>query len=198
MTDKNSSSSTDEVERKVSAQFRSLANESVPDSLNHAVLRTARRAVRRHSDRAWQAAWLRPAATVALVALTLALVLELNDANLTTSPLPGGGRTAPKENASEGFSEAADDAAKQVREAVASRVTQNSGSDTPLSMDAGSRTDRTTLLPAVQECNETQRSSMTTWWACIESLESNGASNLAERELSALLRAFPGFVEANR
>ena len=135
-----------------------------------------------------------------MVALTLALVLELNDANILRAPLPGGGRTLPMEKAPDVFREAANDAAAQVREAEAAarRTTQNSGSDTPLSMGAGSRSSQTTLLPAVPECNEAQRSSMATWWACIESLESSGATNLAEQELSALLRAFPGFVEANR
>lgn len=200
MTDKNRSRPTDDVDPNVSAQFRSLANESVPDNLNHAVLRAARREVRRHSVGAWQAAWLRPAATVAMVALTLALVLELNDVNILTSPLPGGDRTLPMEKTPDVFREVADDAAEQVREAeaAASRATQNSRADKPLSMDAGPRSGQTTMLPDVQECTEAQRSSMATWWACIESLESSGASILAERELAALLQAFPGFIEANR
>ena len=188
MTGENQRNSADLSDPEVSDQFRNLASETTPDKLNHAVLKAARREVRSPAG-VWQASWFRPAATAAVIALSLALVLEINDTSILAPPFPA-------ENVSDAFRDAADRSAEQVREAASAvdRTSQNSGSGTPLSTDPGVSTGRTSLLPASQGCNEEQRSTRAAWWACIESLESGGASNLAERELTALLQAFPGFV----
>jgi hypothetical protein len=193
MTGENKRNSPELADTEVSVQFRNLANESAPGKLNHAVLKAARHEALSSAAGIWQATWFRPAATAAVIALSLALVLEINDTNILAPPLPA-------ENASDAFRDAADRSAEQVREAASAltRTSQNPGADTPLSTDPGVSTDPTSLLPASQGCDEEQRSTRATWWACIESLESGGASNLAERELTALFQAFPGFVRPSQ
>jgi len=189
MTGENQRNSADLSDPEVSDQFRNLASETATDKLNHAVLKAARREARSPAAGVWQASWFRPAATAAVIALSLALVLEINDTSILAPPFPA-------ENVSDAFRDAADRSAEQVREAASAvdRTSQNSGSGAPLSTGPGVSTGRTSLLPASQGCDEEQRSTRAAWWTCIETLESGGASNLAERELTALLQAFPGFV----
>lgn len=132
-----------------------------------------------------------------MVALSLALILELNEANILTLPFLTGEQTRPAEDPASAFQEAADTATEQFRDAEAAATSEmpNSGSATDSTMTGDPVTGSTTLLPVDQRCSDNQRSTMATWWQCIESLESRGASEAAERELTALMRAFPGFVE---
>ena len=197
MTDKHEKSRDEGVDPMVSAEYHHHANESAPGELNRAVLHASRKALRNRANFGWQSAWFRPVAGVAVVALSLAMMLEFNDANNPDSPFAGGNEIIQLDNSPDVFREAADSAAEQLREAevAASRASQNSASDEPPAMGSGANFDQTTLLPIDGGCNEAQRSTTTTWWQCIESLESRGASALAEQELAALLGSYPAFVE---
>lgn len=200
MTDYPEKKTADGMDPTVSAQYRRLADESAPGQLNRAVLRAARKQTRNNSTAIWQQAWLRPAGYVAMVALSLAIILEMNEANILAPPFLTGDQLLPAENTSNAFQEAADAATQQVREAeaTAAESTQNPGivTESPAAavQDSGSATPQR----GDQSCSDDQRASIATWWRCIESLESRGATDAAERELTALVNAFPGFVAPNQ
>jgi hypothetical protein len=54
-------------------------------------------------------------------------------------------------------------------------------------------TDAGSKLAGDDFCTDEQRSESSTWWQCIDDLERRGLTQAAERELAALLSAFPGF-----
>lgn len=197
MTDRTENRPTDDMDAELSAHYQRLAKECAPDKLNHAVLRASRQEISGHTASVWQAAWFRPAAAVAVVTLSLAVVLEISDTNMLPSHAPGSNQVLPADSASDSFRDAANRATEQVRQATdtASRRSQNSAADAPMSMDTGMSTEQNPQLPASRACDTAQRATKTAWWACIESLESSGARNLAERELAALLLAFPALIE---
>lgn len=184
-------------EPMVSAEYHSLATDRAPDELNQAVLHSSRKALGRRPSPGWRSAWLRPVASAAVIALSLTVILEFNDVGNPQPTLTSGDEINPFGNSPDVFREAVDNAAEQLREAevAASRASQNSVPDEPPAMDSGANLEQTTLLPIDGGCNAAQRSTMTTWWQCIESLESRGASALAEQELAALLGSYPAFVE---
>ena len=194
--DKDKLTTTDGVDPTISAQYRRLAADPAPDALNQAVLRAARREVRRNSNGFWQSDWFRPTAFIAMVALSFALILEMNDANILPTHYLTSEQTRPSGNRVNVFQDAADAAARQIRDAEesASTAIQNSGAEVPSSIDTKAAADQATLSPGDRNCDARQRSTMASWWQCIEALESGGASVAAERELTALMSAFPGFV----
>ncbi len=197
MADNNPDSMADDIDPLVSREYRKLASETVPGDLNQAVLNTARKAVGRRSSSGWHTTWFRPIATGAVIALSLGLILEMNDSANPDTPVPDTGTAQPVDNATDAFREAVDDAAEQIREAEATvnRTTQNAAPDASQAMESGADADRATLLPVDRGCDEEQRSTMAGWWNCVVSLEDRGAHGLAEQELAALLRTYPAFVE---
>ena len=199
MTDKHINGMPDDLDPRVSAEYHRLVNESAPEGLNHAVMEAARKNAGKKTTALWQVAWFRPATAVAVVALSLAFIFEINEVNNLTSTYADGDQATPADIPPDVFGEAADRAAAQIREAeaTANRSSQNSGSDNPPSTDSAMTVDQASLLPVDQGCDTAQKSTMATWWKCIESLEKRGASQLAEQELSALVQAYPAFVEPN-
>jgi hypothetical protein len=185
MTDKHRDSVNDGADPMVSGAYRRLASETAPDDLNRAVLRAARKP----TTRGWQGAWFRPLTAAAVVALSVAMMLEFNSANNIDASLPA---------TVDAFRDASNLAAEQIREAeaTASRATQNAPADTMPSAVA-TEPDQPSLLPNERGCDEQQRSSMASWWRCIESLQDQGARAQAEQELATLLRSYPAFVEPN-
>jgi hypothetical protein len=172
----------------VSGEFRKLATETAPDELNQAVLNAARKATAKYAFAGWQGAWLRPLTAVAVAALSLAIVLDFNEANNIDAVLPA---------TEDAFRTASDLAADQIRdaEAAADRAIQNVPTDSMPSAGAAIETARPSVLPTEQGCSEQQRSSMASWWRCVESLQDQGARALAEQELAMLLRTYPTFIE---
>jgi len=197
MADRQDNSVTDGLDPLVSAEYCRLADESAPERLNHAVLKAARKAAGRNMTALWQVPWFRPVTTVAVIALSLAFILEIGDVDNPGSIIPDGDPSMPVDIPPDVFRNAADKAAVQIRdaEAAARRRSQNSGLDNAAATDTVSTVDQATLMPADQGCDTEQKSTMATWWKCIESLESHGAKALAEQEMSALLQTFPAFVE---
>ena len=197
MTDEHERTRNGSVDPLVSAEYHDLGNETVPAKLNRAVLHASRKALRNRRGMGWQSAWFRPLASAAVIVLSLAVMLEFNKANNTESSFAGSDEISQVDDSADVFREAADSAAVQLREAeaAASRAAENSTPDEPPAMGPGTRLDQSTLLPIDGGCDETQRSTMTTWWQCIESLENRGASVLAEQELAALLGSYPAFIK---
>lgn len=185
------------VDKFLSAQYQRLADETVPDSLDRMVLRAARNErTEGQAGRSRPAAWFRQAAWVAVAALSVAVILEFNEANVFSPPTGISDRVPPMEDRFREFLEAADIAAEQVRdaEAAAANATQNVGSSRESMPLEDHRSLETTLQPNNRECTSEQRAAVSSWWKCIGSLESLGATELAERELAALMGAFPGFA----
>jgi len=194
------SKTTNEVDHEVASAYRGLAIESAPDNLDRSVLRSARKEVQSEDGRYWRAAWYRPAAFVATVGLSLALLLQLGDVALFGPPVDGAdpalkGVTPVSENA---FHEAAEVSAGQLRqiEAEANASMSSSAPDMsdPIPAVAADRNDAGTLLQADEYCSDQQKTSSSGWWRCIQELEKGGQSQAAERELQELLRAFPRFI----
>lgn len=196
MTDQQENGQDDGVDPLVSAEYRRLADETAPDQLNRAVLLSSRKKLGKRPIADWPSRWFRPVASAAVIALSLAMILEFNDAGISDSPFSAGDEAIPAEESTDVFREAADNAAQQLREAetAASRAAQNFTPDVPAAPASGENVDQTTLLPEVGGCDSVQRSTTAMWWQCIESLEARGASIQAEQELAALLRSYPAFV----
>jgi hypothetical protein len=185
------------VDSIVSAEYHSLAMDEAPGPLNRAVLHSSRKALGNRLSTHWQSAWFRPVASAAVIVLSLAVILEINDASNPESSSSLVEETIQLENSPDIFREAAEGAAGQLRdaEAEASRAAQNSSQADVPATDTAMGNDQTTLLPVEQRCDVDQRSATASWWRCIESLENRGSSALAEQELAALLRTYPAFVE---
>jgi hypothetical protein len=198
MTMKNSDErmSADDVDPTLSARYRQLADESAPVSLDRAVLRSARHAASKNEPAGWQPEWFKPAAFVTMLALSLAIVLELNETNILTSPFSPSGQILPANGTGNPFEDAADAATRQIRDADAAAANEvtNPGPVIDSATDTDPVTSDVSLLPVDQRCSDEQRATVATWWQCIESLESRGASDAAEAELNELLSSFPGFV----
>ena len=185
------------VDSIVAAEYHRLATDEAPDSLNRAVLHSSRKVPGNRLSSHWQSAWFRPVAGAAVIALSLAVILEINDASDPESASSLGDETILLENSPDIFRAAAEGATGQLRdaEAEASRAAQNSSQADVPATDTAMGNAETTLLPVEQGCDVDQRSATASWWRCIQSLERRGSSALAEQELAALLRTYPAFVE---
>jgi len=188
------------VDPALSEQYRSIATESAPDALDSAVLRAAHTGLGKNGTPAWQPDWFRSAAFVVMVALSLALILEMDDANILPTSKQTRGRTLPEENPANVFQDAAVRVTEQIRDAevTAGSAIQNSGGDVRAATDTAAGTDQVIEPPGNPVCDEKQRSTMASWWQCIEALEASGASDAAERELTELMRTFPAFIKPDQ
>ena len=75
-----------ELDPRVSAHYKSLADESTPAELDRAVMREAARAVQADNRRGSFGAWFRPVAFMATVGLSLAIILDLSDTSIFSLP----------------------------------------------------------------------------------------------------------------
>ena len=178
----------DEEHTTVSEAYRATALEKAPPRLDEAVIRSARRAASANSTMAGLLGWLRPLTFAAVAGLSLVLVLQMTDIGLVTPPIDD-----PIANGNP-FNEAAVETAERIRELEAESASQTMMPGetvtvaTPQSQaDAGSR------ISGDDRCTEQQMENSGTWWACIKDLERRGLTDAVERELKALLEAFPGF-----
>ena len=188
----------DIIDPKLSAQYRELADERAPESLNRAVLRVASKRYRLATHRR-------------LAGRTIQACCLYRDGRTQPGGDPGVQRSGHphavipdrRTGARCGqlrqpvFQDAGDTAAEQIREATsaANNAMQNSGSGDVLAEDMSAGSNPVTLLPEDFNCDSAQRRTMTTWWQCIQSLESRGASAAAEQELAELVATFPDFVK---
>lgn len=187
------------IDATVSNAYRSIAAERTPGELDEAVLQEAKKEVRRAKDTEWRDAWYRPVTFVAVFGLSVALILQLSDSSLPGLPdagdPPADGVTQVPANA---FRDAAEATAEQLRQLDTtarppSTSPKASSADADMS-GADTVPDSATLLPSDDTCSEEQRATSGSWWDCIRELESRGLTASAERELQALMEAFPGFT----
>jgi len=187
-----------DVDPSLSMEYRRLATESTPDELDRAVLRSAQIQTRKNPSSSWLYERFKPAAFVIMFALSFALILEMNDAGILSTSFFTDDEVIPVNGPANVFQEAAETVTRQVREAeeAAGSAIQNAGTieaATPLGASAAA--DQAAVQAEEPACDASQRSTVTSWWQCIEALEKSGATAAAERELKELTRAFPDFIQ---
>ena len=172
----------------VTETYRDVAVERTPEALDRAILDTAGRQTRSAKSSPWRFAGYRPVALAATIGLSLALVLELS--RMT------GLETPPLDDVPAVPADIFEAAGEQTAAEIDRLGTRMSPSAPPASMKAPAVVTDTepTLLPAEAQCSEDDRATPSQWWACIEDLEQRGMTASAERELRALLQAYPTFA----
>lgn len=175
--------------------YRNIATEQAPPALDREILRMARRGAKANAVTNWISARLRPLTFVVTAGLSLALIVQLS--NSPTIDVPGPSQLRDEtisQLPGSAFEHAARETAEQIRRLEAE-------SDAPMPRDGAGMTpaasaepaERGSLLPAEDRCTETQRADSGAWWQCIRDMERRGLTEAAERELRALLEAFPQF-----
>ncbi len=172
----------DDIERLHAERYRYLADESVSDELNQAVLRTARNAVDTSKKRLWQTNWLRSFAFIALVGLSFSLLLQMNDTPLDTMT-----EISPASQPDSRFEDAGAATAARIRDAEVAMGTMQSKPEPAEESNANPDTAAISVnLPEDTACSETDRLDSGSWWRCIQLLERRGVE---------LLKSFPAFDE---
>lgn len=186
-----SNNKSQEIDAEVAKAYRELAQESAPARADLAIWQEARNAVAGGSGLSRINAWLRPLIFVATVAVTLALMVQLTNAPQLDLPHADETVVAPF------WTDALQNAAKQTAEQIR-QLDQGQGMSMPpaASMAPAATAnpgEQATLLPSEQQCDDEARATSGTWWQCVRKLEQRGLPEAAERELQALLQAFPQF-----
>ena len=189
-----------EVDPQLSAAYRAGADETAPPGLDRSVLAEAARAVKRDRASAWRNTWYRPVAFAATLGLCLALILQLTDPDIvgreTVTGEPQG--SALSGTAAGGmFDEAVNETVEQIRDAEAeanASVMKAPAMSDPAGDTATGEPAQRDRLPDKERCSDEERADAASWWRCIQELEEEGMTRVAEAELQALLKSFPGFA----
>ena len=183
----------------LSAAYRSLATETTPAALDDRVLDAARRHTTGRPAQGKRRTWYRPVTFVATAGLSLALLIQLDNSGVVeptaiTEGSAGGTASAP----GDAFRDAAAVTAEQVRQLDATGNRSSTTGNPAMIAPNTPATDAGSQIAADDHCTDEQRADSSTWWQCIDDLERRGLSQAAERELAALLTAFPGFERPGR
>jgi hypothetical protein len=181
----------------VSTAYRAIANESVPERLDSIVLRQA--ATR------WQLlsklvtgfeSYRRPLAFAAVFVLALSMVLQFNDALVSTTPIPPDGLAEPGESATNtGEISALVDASTdhfQQQSRQGENVISQGYLNKPMPLAVGGAE---AMRPEdIRFCDVEQTASAELWWACIVDLDRNGRPDDSARERELLINTYPDFL----
>ena len=180
----NAENTESELQRLVSKTYRELSTESAPEHLNQAVLKQAAVEVTRKRSYMF-AGWRKQVAWTAVIALSLAVVLEL--AELQTLSIPDAVTPA---------SPAASKSELRTEEPSAGR--ELPGIQPAQQPDARERSEsiakpmaRKARVAAPVGCDEATRASQEDWMDCIRKLRESGAVELADMEYEAFLLDHP-------
>jgi hypothetical protein len=181
----------------VSTAYRAIADESVPERLDNIVLRQA--ATR------WQPlrklvdgfeSWRRPLAFAAVFVLAFSMVLQFNDALVSTTPNPLDGLAEPGDSATNAaeISALVEGSADQFQQQ--SRPSENVISQRYLNRPMPLAVGGTEAMRPedIRFCDVEQTASAELWWACIEDLDRNGRSDDSASERELLINTYPDFV----
>jgi hypothetical protein len=163
----------------LSSAYRSFATETTPSALDDRVLDTARRHAAVRPSHGKRTTWYRPVAFIATAGLSLALLIQLDQSGVVKP-------TAITEDSAE------------IRQLDATGNRSSSTGNPAMIAPNAPVTDAGSQIAADDHCTDEQRSESSTWWQCIDDLERRGLTQAAERELAALLNAFPGFERPGR
>lgn len=172
--------------------YRSVASDTAPPHLDHAVLKQAAREVGRDAWFKVFIPWMRPAAFAATFALCLALLFELDEPwEADGGVAPGLPAIAESPDVVEDFAAAATDSSARAR-AIGARAGEQAQSADPVPTVTPPRT------AAERYCDDEGTATAETWWACIEALRQAGRAAEAEAELELFQEAYPNFEPERR
>jgi hypothetical protein len=212
--DQSASEPQDDNEQLLGA-YRSAATEEAPPHLDDSVLKKAAVEVRKDRSVEWFLPWRRPAAFVAAVGLSLAILIEIDESELFNQNLPVPIIDTGQSTSDLGFSPIPDEpgsAAQLPRSDVAppsglassntlqefsTEATRSSTRMREIGQTAEHRSlgsDASYSQYADQEghnCSDEVMATPDSWLQCIEELTSKGFVQEANSELARLLLAFP-------
>jgi len=172
-----------QMPRPVGEAYRALSTERTPEHVNRAVLKQASAAVARSSSYPF-AGWLKPVAWTAVIALSLAVVLEIAEIQTVSTPDPVTPVLPPASK-----SELRNEESKAGREFTKIQPAQQP--------DAWERAESVAKPMARKAsapragCDDAARASPDDWMDCIRKLRESGAAELADREYEAFILEFP-------
>jgi len=183
------------IDPRVVAHYELLADEATPPELDRIVLKMASSGARTRRRQYSFTPWLRPAAFVATAGLSFALILDLIETGIVAPPtiiLP----EVQQPSAAPPVVAPAADATTRKRTAAetASALRQEKSLATVASKMAAPEVMGNADGEGSGQCNDQQKSAVTTWWQCVVSLRQAGMNDIAESELLSLQEEYPYFV----
>ena len=204
--DQSASESQDDSERLLGA-YRSTAEEVTPPHLDNVVLKKAAAEVKKDKTVEWFLPWRRPAAFVAAVGLSLAILIEIQESELidqnlptqiidsgqATGDEPGSAAQLPRSDLTsptglansitvQKFSSEATESSTRMREMGQTAEHRSLGNDPNYGPYANQ---------ARNNCSDEAMANPGSWLECVEELRTNGLLQEADTELEQLLLAYP-------
>lgn len=179
-----------EMQKLVSEAYQGLPKESVPEHLNQAIIKQATtEATRSRSYRF--AAWRKPVAWTAIIALSLAFVLELAELQTQSIPETVTPASPPASNSELRREDSAPD-----REFSKLRPARQPDAMERAESVALPMSRKASVAPI--GCDEATRKSADAWKECIQTLRESGAVEMADREYEAYILAYPPQRKTNK
>lgn len=175
-----------EMQRLVSETYRQATKERAPEHLSKSIIQRAADALAtppQRSANAFSATWIRPAAWVAAISLSLAIVLEVTQGRLPEQPVTMVTTTAP-----------AAIAVPRVLEKPAGKGGFEAQLPSAHKMGAPAAMAETQASDATDACDSESRDTAAAWFACIRGLRATGQTADADSEHDEFILKFPDFV----
>jgi len=181
----------------IESVYKQLATEQAPAHLNRRILKQARQSPSGLWNR-FNDAWWRPAA--AAIVSVAAVGVVWTTLNVATQDSENRAPQIRPELSGNDLRQAVGSSEQLLRDSAARAVTNNDPDELQRRVEetdaddegAGPMQRNDTNPPQATSCSREQRASTSAWWRCIEALEGSGQTGAAERELEALMLAFPG------
>lgn len=169
--------------------YRSVGAENAPPHLDEEILRLAAREASTDSWFTWFIPWIRPAAFIATVGLSFALLLEFNNSSTPANTVPAEiNAISEAADVLDDFSAAAADSSSRIRNIGETAAERSPPGDPTVTI----HTD--TGDPDQQEfCDDKQTATPESWWRCIEALRADGRTVDADTEFLRLQSVHPDF-----
>lgn len=203
----------DDVDRRVADYYASLDRETTPASLDKAVVRDARRALRADNRKGTLNAWFRPFAFATTVALCLAIVIDLRylgvfdapDASFEAVPTVTGAAEEDSTPVAAPSQATLNEIKREEKTAASASPSGERAGDVaeprgarlmkPRTPDAAIQAAGEARAPTDSgACSGEQTATPARWWECILSLRDSGRHEAADLEVDRLTKQFPDFV----
>ena len=174
-------------QKGASESYRSISADRAPAHLDERVLKLAADEARKDARFRWFIPWLRPAAFAATVALSLAVLLEINnEPEVANGILTEDTVVAPSTRVLDDFASAAADSSSRIREIGETAAERELDGES----DAGAYAQPEN--PDTQPfCDDEQSATPEAWQRCIELLRGEGRTREADWELARYRNAYP-------
>lgn len=182
--------------QEVVSLYREVRAGQSPARLDRSILKQA--AANTASQQKLSTAWLRPLAFAASFGICVALVLEINDFQISTETahrVMEDGASASEADGPRNSS--GNDVNDQTFQGAADSVLQDLESVDAAAKATLKEMPGSTTETAARACTNSQRSTAGSWWQCIETLRREGFRTEADIELRSLRRQFPDSERAH-